>query len=159
MIQLLAVDIGGPIIQRPAHSTLEEYAQAEAVADSFSSLAYLHSIFGENIHLISQCQPDLQEVKLKWMEEKNFCHLTKVPLKRIHFVREPHEKALLAKELKATHFVEDRAEILNHAMKVVENLFLFRPNLSEALNYPALLKNCRVVLNWDSLVWFITLCS
>jgi len=159
MTKLLAVDIGGPIIQRPAHSSLEEYAQAEAVTDSFQSLADLSSVFGTNIHLISQCQPDLQQVKLKWMAERNFCELTKVTSERIHFVREPQEKAILAKELKATHFVEDRAEILNHAMGVVENLFLFRPNLSEALHYPDLLKKSRIVLNWDSLVWFITLGS
>ncbi|HVI39157.1 MAG TPA: hypothetical protein VM577_00720 [Anaerovoracaceae bacterium] len=155
MKKILAIDIGGPIIQRPAHSSLDEYRAAEPVANSFATLNTLSYLFKENIHLISQCNQDLQDVKIDWMQRHNFHILTNIPLDRVHFVREPHQKALLAEELQATHFVEDRAEILNYALLRVDHLYLFRPNVEEASKYPLLLRHADIVINWDALFYRI----
>lgn len=152
MRKLLAVDIGGPIIQRPAHSSLDEYRNANPTPDSFSTLNILNYLFRGNVHLISQCNQDLQDVKLDWMQRNNFHFLASIPLDRIHFVRETQEKAEVAETLKATHFVEDRAGIFDYAFLKVDHLYLFNPNVAEALEYPQLLRHADIVLNWDSLL-------
>lgn len=154
-MKTLAVDIGGPIIRRSAGSSLDEYRQASPEVDAFDSIRRLASEF-DQIHLISQCSPDLQAVKIDWISRHYMFLATGLAAENVHFVRNPEDKATLCKFIKATHFVDDRAEILNHALGVVDHLYLYRPNYDEAVKFPGLLNHSHIVLTWKHLMFLLT---
>jgi hypothetical protein len=154
--EILAVDIGGPILNAKGGSTPAQYAAALPTAGGFNALLELGRLrFGNRIRLISQCNEEIQAVKLDWMARHEFFEATGISLDRIHFVREPAGKAEVCRTYGVTHFVEDRPLIMLYAMHDVPNLFLFRPDPAEAAKYPEVLARARVSGGWDDLLPYL----
>lgn len=152
----LAVDIGGPMLNAKGGSTPAQYAAAPPTLGGFAALRLLKDRrFGERIHLISQCNEEIQAVKLDWMARHEFLAATGMSLDRIHFVREPAGKAEVCRQYGVTHFVEDRPLIMSFVLDDVANLFLFRPDSAEAAKYPDVLKRARIADGWESLLPFL----
>lgn len=153
---VLAVDIGGPILNAKGGSTPAQYAAAPPTPGGFNALWLLkHRRFGDRIHLISQCNEDVQAVKLDWMDRRGFFDATGMTLERIHFVREPSGKAEVCRQYGVTHFVEDRPLIMSFVLDDVANLFLFRPDPAEVAKYPDVLRRARIADGWESLLPFL----
>ena len=149
----LAVDIGGPIIRAPGGSAPDVYRNAQPTRGCFAGLRTLsRRRFGDAIHLISQCDEQVQAAKLDWFRAKRFHTRTGVTPDRVHFVRKPEDKAALCKELGVTHFVDDRPHILMHALGVVPNLFVFNPDPAELGRHPLVAVAAREVVDWDALL-------
>lgn len=154
--EVLAVDIGGPILDAKGGSTPAQYAAARPTLGGFDALWTLKQLrFDDRIRLISQCNEEIQAVKLDWMKRHDFLAATGMSLDRIHFVREPAGKAEVCRQYGVTHFVEDRPLIMLYAMHDVPNLFLFRPDPAEAAKYPEVLARARVSGGWEDLLPYL----
>lgn len=149
----LAVDIGGPIIRAKGGSAPDVYRAAQATTGCFAGLRALARLrFGGAIHLISQCNEDVQAAKLDWFAAKRFHARTGVTPDRVHFVRRPEDKAALCRTLGVTHFVDDRPSIVAHAIGIVPNLYLFNPDPAELGAHPHVALTAREVADWDTLI-------
>ena len=151
--EILAVDIGGPILNAKGGSSPETYRAAPQTEGAFPALHVLHHRrFHRRIHVISQCNEEIQAIKLDWFARHRFHELTHVDPAHVHFVREQAGKAALCKELGVTHFVDDRPPILAHAVGVVPNLFAFRPDPFELGANPTVMLAAREVDGWPALL-------
>ncbi len=154
--ETLAIDFGGPVIDAPGGSTPAQYAAAPPTTGGFSALRQLRERrFGSRMRIISQCNEEIQAVKLYWMGRRGFLEATGMSLDRIHFVRKPEEKAEVCRQYGVTHFVEDRPLIMSFVLDYVENVFLFRPNPAEVAKFPEVRKRARIASSWDDLLPFL----
>ncbi len=151
--ETLGVDIGGVLIDRVADGAdtsffSHRFLETPAVAYALDTLAKLRSRFGERIHLVSKCGPSVQHKTLLWLAHHDFGARTGIALERVHFCRTRAEKAPICKRLDATHFVDDRYDVLS-CLGTVPRLYLFRPrqkDLARSVREP--LAGLSVVQEW-----------
>lgn len=72
-----------------------------------------------------------------------------IPIENIRFCLKRTDKQWIAADLKLTHFVDDRMEVLFH-MKSVPNRFALNPVPEEVAQYP--LDGIRIVHSWDEVL-------
>ncbi len=151
--ETLAVDIGGPILNAKGGSSPQVYAAAPPTKGAFRALRKLSlQRFYRRIYLISQCNEEIQAIKLSWMLRHDFYSRSGIIPGHVRFVRKPEEKAVVCKEVGATHYVDDRPSIVAHAIGIVPNLFLFRPDPAELGKHPELMLAAREVEDWKHLL-------
>ncbi len=152
---ILALDIGGPILKAKGGSTPAAYAAAEPTPGGFDGASQLcHEVFDGRMFLLSQCTQEVERVKRDWFVRHKFHELTSIQTDRLVFVREPEEKALVCIRRGVTHFVDDRPHILRHAIGHVPHLFLFNPDPAEVelKENSDVLRHVRIVRNWAELL-------
>lgn len=129
----LGIDIGrvivGPVVGGVADTSFLGTRLAEALhtppADGcFDAIAALVPRF-EGVWLVSKCGPSVEEKSLAWLAHHRFYERTGVPHGNVRFCRKRPEKAIHARELGLTHFVDDRRDVLQHLRGLVPHLFLF----------------------------------
>ncbi len=126
----LAVDIGGPIIEKKRQPT------ARAI---WAITLLVQRRFGVRTHLISQCSVETEAWRREWLEEHRFFDLTGVLRQHVHFCRELSEKSEICSELGITHFVENHPAVLRH-IRTVPHLYLFHPDAEECQRHPQLMQ-------------------
>jgi len=154
--ETLGVDIGGVLIDRVADGTdtsffSQRFLETPAVEHSIDTLALLRARFGGAIHLVSKCEPSVQQKTLLWLAHHGFAERTGIPAERVHFCRTREEKAPICKRLAVTHFVDDRYDVLSY-LKTVSRLYLFRPrakDLARSTREP--LAGLSVVQDWSEI--------
>lgn len=126
----LGVDIGKVIADEDAVegiSLLTEYWELTPfTAGAVEALSQLNTDggFAGQVHLISKAGPKVQQRTRDWLQLSGFHDTTQIPADRLHFVRDHHEKAPVARRLGVTHFVDDRIAVLTH-MDFARVRFLF----------------------------------
>lgn len=135
----IGIDIGrviiGPVIGGKADtaflgSTLEKAMETTPTQGAFESIASVVSLFEGNAWLVSKCGPNVQKKTKAWLKHWNFHDATGLPEENVRFCLERPQKAHHCKQLKLTHFVDDRLDVLQHLKDLVPNLYLFgeQPN-------------------------------
>jgi hypothetical protein len=134
----IGIDIGGVIIDRDAIDNSDtslfgpNYLKAKAVEGVFDAVARLNTnLFKDRVFLVSKCGESVEKKTREWLRANGFHNYTGVPEENLHFCRQREEKAPIAMNLKLTHFVDDRAEILHHLHGIVPHRILFRGTLRE----------------------------
>lgn len=149
---VLALDIGGPIIDCRSGSTLAEYQAAPETPDAIPCLAWLVKAKRfRRVLLISQCSPELERVKRQWFTLKDVFYRTELDPDSVYYCRKSEEKAQICRMNGVTHFADDRVEILRHAL-VVPHLYAFNPDLAEFERHPELRGTITVVKDWPELM-------
>jgi hypothetical protein len=133
----LGVDFGRVINDASAHpsgddtsflrGSEEEMLATPKMAGSFESLNRLEELFGGQVWIVSKAGPRIQANTERWLAHHDFYASTGIPSDHVRFVRRRADKAAVCTKLGITHFVDDRAEVLEHLMGIVPHLYLFGP--------------------------------
>lgn len=155
--ETLGVDIGGVIIDRINDNTdtsffSKNYLETTAVPHAFRILSRLvKRRFGERVYLISKCGPVVQGKTLEWLAHHKFHEQTGISSTHVHFCLARHEKADVCRDLKVTHFIDDRLEVLGYLVGLVPHLYLFNPDSKEVAASKKYLSKVRMVNSWPEI--------
>lgn len=129
----LGIDIGrvivGPVVGGVADTSflgtrLEEAMHTPPAEGAFEAIAELVPQFSA-VWLVSKCGESVQRKSLAWLAHHRFWERTGVPEGSVRFCRKRPDKAIHARQLGLTHFVDDRVDVLRHLRGLVPHLFLF----------------------------------
>lgn len=124
----LGVDIGGVLI-RPAHDSGDTsffssgYLDTPMVEGAFDAVAELNAgAFAERVYLVSKAKSGTARKTIEWLAHHDFHGRTGIPLERVRFCEERAEKAIIAKRLGLTAFIDDRLDVLHHLEHVATRI-------------------------------------
>lgn len=80
---------------------------------------------GGNTWLVSKAGKRIQSLTKDWFRHNRFYERTGIPPTQLRFCLKRHEKRGIAKQLRLTHFIDDRLDVLEPMRGVVPNLYLF----------------------------------
>ena len=98
-----------------------------AMAGSFEALARLTDLFEGRVWIVSKAGPRIQANTEHWLDHHAFLEKTGIAADHVRFVRRRADKAAVCRELGVTHFIDDRAEVLEYLVGIVPHLYLFGP--------------------------------
>jgi hypothetical protein len=129
-ITSIGVDIGRVIIAGDGPDTSfftsdEAALRVPAVEGAVEGVARLVRAFSGRVWLVSKCGSNIQRRTLKWLEARDFWTQTGVPEDHVRFCKLRPQKADHARQLGLTHFIDDRADVLEALEGVVGNRYLF----------------------------------
>jgi hypothetical protein len=134
-VPVLGIDIGRVIIgAADASGTAdtsfisgsEEAALATpASPGAFEAIAELTREFAGRVWLVSKCGPRIQRLTKRWLARSGFHERTKVRRDRVRFCLKRPEKREHCLAIGATHFVDDRLDVLEHLVGTVPRLYWF----------------------------------
>jgi hypothetical protein len=157
----LGIDIGRVIISAGSGRSDTSFLDGDLDAAlrtppseaAFTSVARLVSDFGGRVWLVSKAGPRVQDRTRRWLDHHQFWRETGVQPSRLRFCRERAEKAVIARSIGLTHFIDDRPDVLAAMEDVVPFRFLFgpqrRPSTAHVLvpDWPAAVAAVRVTLS------------
>lgn len=156
-MEALGVDVGGVIIQ-PTDDDADtsffgdHYLRTPAMPGAFDGLAALVAgRFGRAVHLVSKCGEQTEARTREWLAHHDFYRHTRILPENVHFCRTRAAKGPIAAELRLTHFVDDKLEVLSY-LSSVPHRFLFRPRPAEVAAYAEHLSAVHPVASWPELV-------
>jgi hypothetical protein len=124
----LGVDIGGVLI-RPAREGGDTsffssgYLDTPMVDGAFDAVAQLNAeAFAGHVYLVSKAKSGTARKTIEWLAHHDFHGRTGIPLERVRFCEERAEKAIIAKRLGLTAFVDDRLDVLQHLEHVATRI-------------------------------------
>ncbi len=80
---------------------------------------------GGNVWYVSKAGPRIQNLTQAWFRHNHFHDRTGIPPARLRFCLKRHEKRGIAQQLRLTHFVDDRLDVLEPMRGLVPHLYLF----------------------------------
>lgn len=120
---ILGIDVGRVLIS-PGDSTKPDtsflHGPLEAALDTppydamFDVVPGLVEGFEGRAWIVSKCGPRIQQRTLQWFAHHRFFERTGIPRNNVRFCLQRPEKALHCRELGITHFIDDRADVLEH---------------------------------------------
>lgn len=102
---------------------------------AFDAIAELTRAFAGRVWLVSKCGPPIQQLTRRWLLRRSFYERTGVRQDRVRFCLRRPEKREHCAAIGATHFVDDRLDVLEHLVGLVPRLYWFgylSPNASSA---------------------------
>lgn len=97
------------------------------VAGALDGLARLVDRFDGRVWLVSKCGPRIQERTLRWLSGNDVYALTGLDPEQVRFCRARPDKAVHARRLRLTHFVDDRPDVHTALADLVPHRYLFGP--------------------------------
>jgi hypothetical protein len=92
---------------------------------AFEAIAELVEAFEGRVWLVSKCGPRIQQLTKRWLRKQRFHEQTGVREDRVRFCLKRPEKRDHCALIGATHFVDDRLDVLGHLIGLVPNLYWF----------------------------------
>jgi hypothetical protein len=137
-IEILGIDLGNTIIKH-----------RQVLPDAFRVIRRLiDERFGKNVHIVSRVTPE-QEIRARaFVTNEQFQRELGIPLERVHFCRERHEKGPICEKIQATHFIDDRPEVMAHMPKTLARPILFDPTSEDIEAFPFDIKKIPIVRTW-----------
>ena len=114
----LGIDFGKVIMCAP---------EIPPLAGAFDTIKDLLQRFESRVWIVSKAGPRVQRLSMEWLEDHRFFEQTGMTHESVRFCRERRDKRLHAAELRLTHFIDDRYDVLDHLSGVVGNRYLFGP--------------------------------
>lgn len=130
----IGIDIGrviiGPVIGGKADTSflgtsLEKALVTPPSPHAFEQIAKLVDLFEGNAWLVSKCGPSVQRKTKAWLRHWGFYQATGLAEGNVRFCLERPQKAHHCKQLKITHFIDDRLDVLENLRGQVPYLYLF----------------------------------
>lgn len=155
----LGVDIGGVLI-RPARDSGDTsffssgYLETPMVDGAFDAVTLLNrGPFAGHVHLVSKAKSGTARKTIEWLAHHRFHEATGVPLERVHFCERREDKAIIAKRLDLTAFIDDRLDVLQH-LAAVKTRILFAASPSFAPKEP-LPDGLHLAVGWPDVLAFL----
>ena len=113
----IGVDIGRVLIAGDGPDTSffksdEESLRVPAVEGAFDGVATLVEKYQGRVWLVSKCGTKIQKRTLAWLTAHDFWKKTQLPEDHVRFCKERPQKALHARDLGLTLFIDDRVDVL-----------------------------------------------
>jgi hypothetical protein len=154
--ECLGVDLGNVIIDHVEFGTTPEFFQKgdynliPPVHGVFSALRLLNKgRFSGNIFVAYNATDVADQKILAWFLAHNFFERTGIAPNRVQRTGNGRNKLSVCELYHATHFIDDRLEVLSHLVGKVRNLYLFRPQQEEVGQYKTFLAHVQQVDTWD----------
>lgn len=132
---VLGIDIGRVIIgaadpSGAADTSFLSASDEAALATPSSpfaleSIAELTQAFAGRVWLVSKCGPRIQALTRRWLERWAFFERTRIDPRHLRFCRKRPEKREHCLAIGATHFIDDRLDVIEHLVDVVPWLYWF----------------------------------
>ena len=159
MKESLGVDFGNVIIDHVGFGTTPEFFQLgdyntiPAVFGAFEALRLLNeNRFRDNIFVVYNASDVADQKITSWLETHNFFDQTGISRDRVSRTQNGRNKRSLCGRYGATHFVDDRLEVLGHLIGKVENLYLFSPHHKEVERYKEFLNQVYELDSWSEII-------
>ena len=163
MKKCLGVDLGNVIIDHVGFGTTPEFFRTgdyniiSPVPGVFNALRQLHErCFGSNMFVAYNATNIADQKIVSWLESRDFFNKTGIPKHKVRRTRNGRNKWSICKFYRATHFVDDRLEVLSHLVGKVESLYLFRPQAQEVEQYRDFLPYVIRVETWQEILRAMT---
>jgi hypothetical protein len=113
--------------------TLERAMKTPPSPGAFEGVRTLTAAFGGRAWLISKAGPNVQQKTKVWLQHWGFYDATGLPPEQVLFCLQRPQKAEHCRQLKITHFIDDRLDVLEAMRGEVPFLYLFgeQPRLEE----------------------------
>jgi len=131
----LGIDIGRVIIGAADSSgcadtsflsgSEEAALSTPATSGSFEAIAQLTQAFEGRVWLVSKCGPRIQQLTRRWLTRASFYERTGVRQDRVRFCLKRPEKRDHCAAIGATHFIDDRLDVLENLAGLVPRLYWF----------------------------------
>ncbi|MEM7245171.1 MAG: hypothetical protein AAF533_07490 [Acidobacteriota bacterium] len=122
----------------------EEQAMATpAVPRAFEVLSRLVDDFEGRAWIVSKCGPRVAGRTRRWMRVNDFHRRTGIPPEHVRTCLRREDKRLHCRQLRITHFIDDRLDVLRHLRGQVANLYLFGHQTTPAPDW------VRHVVDWS----------
>lgn len=122
---IMAPVAGGKADTSLLSGSLEKAMQTPPSPGAFEGVRTLVTAFAGQAWLVSKAGPNVQQKTRAWLRHWDFYRITGLPPEHLRFCLERSQKAGHCKQLKITHFIDDRLEVLEHLRGFVPNLYLF----------------------------------
>lgn len=112
---------------------LERALETPPSAGAFDAVRQLVAAFEGQAWLVSKAGPSVQYKTKQWLKHWDFYGATGLPRAHLRFCLKRPEKAGHCKQLRITHFIDDRLDVLKHLRGSVPHLYLFgeQPGLDD----------------------------
>ncbi len=156
--KIIGIDVGGvilnfiPYLGTDKHFGGGNYLETPEVPDSIEFVKELYETHDGNVYLVSKHKAGGPNRILEWLHHRDFFNRTGMPESHFYPCKERHEKAPIIKSLGITHFVDDRAEILESIIDIVPNLYWFQALGENKEDYKQVSSNFTFVENWNELM-------
>lgn len=130
----LGIDIGrvimAPVTGGKADTSflsggLEQALSTPPSPGAIESVKQLVKAFGGRVWLVSKAGPNVQRKTWLWFEHHDFYRRTGMVPAHVRFCFKREEKAIHCEELKITHFIDDRLDVLDYVKAHVRHRYLF----------------------------------
>jgi hypothetical protein len=131
----LGIDIGRVIISASDGSGRSDTAflsgnderalETPPSAGAIEAITELVRAFEGRVWLVSKCGPRIQALTRRWLERQGFFGRTGLQPDHVRFCLKRPEKREHCAALGATHFVDDRLDVLTHLVGLVPYLYWF----------------------------------
>ena len=113
--------------------TLERALKTPPSPGAFDGVRSLVKAFAGRAWLVSKAGPKVQRKTKLWLRHWDFYAETGLPPEHVRFCLQRSQKAGHCRQLKITHFIDDRLDVLEHLRGAVAELYLFgeQPSLDE----------------------------
>ena len=105
--------------------SLEKAMETPASPGAFDGVSRLVEAFDGRAWLISKAGPNVQFKTKQWLRHWDFYARTGLPRDHLRFCLKRPEKASHCRQLKISHFIDDRLDVLEHLRGPVGHLYLF----------------------------------
>lgn len=132
---VLGIDIGRVIISASDSSGRSDTAflsgdderalQTRPSPGAFEAISELVQAFQGRVWLVSKCGPRIQSLTRRWLERQAFFARTGLAPEHVRFCLKRPEKREHCAAIGATHFVDDRLDVLTHLVGLVPHLYWF----------------------------------
>lgn len=130
----LGIDIG-KVIMEPVKggkadtaflgSSMEKAIRTPPAPGAFEGVRTLVTAFAGRVWLVSKAGASVQQKTRAWLKHWDFYGVTDLRPEHLRFCLERSQKAGHCKQLKITHFIDDRLDVLEHLRGIVPQLYLF----------------------------------
>lgn len=114
--------------------------------DCFNVLKLIIKNF-DNVYIISRVNSEQRDHSLKWLAESDFFNKTGIKRENLYYCWERRDKAIFAKALNCSIFIDDQPEVIYNLDKNIYKL-LINPTEIELNKYKDKLFNYDIVNNW-----------
>lgn len=122
---IMAPVVGGKADTSFLSGTLEKAMQTPPSPGAFDVVRKLVTAFAGQAWLVSKAGHNVQQKTRAWLKHWDFYRITGLPSGNVRFCLERSQKAGHCKQLKITHFIDDRLDVLEHLRGSVPHLYLF----------------------------------
>ncbi len=127
----IGLDYHGVIIESSRHEADEDrslealIARKREHAGMFAGVTQLIEVSCGNVWIVSKAGVHMEKAISGWLEKERFFARTGMAADHLRFCRERGDKAPICRDLRLTHFVDDRIHLMQILRYEVPCLFLF----------------------------------
>ena len=111
---------------RGEDTSLQSSSGEQAARDgALEAIRQLCSASDGHVWIVSKAGPRMQERTLSWLQSVYFCSRTGVQQDHVRFCLQRDDKETICRDLKISHFIDDRVHVMQILRGVVPHLCLF----------------------------------